>query len=361
HRAGDEVSRLSLGERGFVATATILYERAARSEPASPVDPSEVRRRSIYRGQRLAKPTRVGHAAQQATRVRVQWPAEDAGRRRYLDDAPGVDDRHAVAELGHHAEIVRDEQDGHAALCLQAAQEIEDLRLDGDVECGRGLVGDQQLRPWCERQGNHRALAQAAGELVRIIAGALSRGGYLDVIEHLDGALPRRAAATARGREHCGGDLVADGEHRIERCHRLLEYHGDTCSPHAAHGLGVLVEKVVALEADAAADDRPGRWHEPHDRERRDALAGAGFTHEPQHLAALDGEADAVHRPHHARARGELRPEAVDREHWHRARSYTFSRGSSVSRSQSPRRFTASTVSMMASPGSVASHHAVAT
>ena len=39
----------------------------------------------------------------------------------------------------------------------------------------------------------------------------------------------------------------------------------------------------------------------------------------------------------------------------------TFSRGSRVSRSQSPSRFTASTVSMMARPGNVASHHAVAT
>ena len=39
----------------------------------------------------------------------------------------------------------------------------------------------------------------------------------------------------------------------------------------------------------------------------------------------------------------------------------TFSRGSRVSRSQSPSRFTANTVSMMARPGNVASHHAVAT
>ena len=39
----------------------------------------------------------------------------------------------------------------------------------------------------------------------------------------------------------------------------------------------------------------------------------------------------------------------------------TLSLGSRVSRSQSPRRLTASTVSMMARPGKVASHHAVAT
>ncbi len=42
------------------------------------------------------------------------------------------------------------------------SQQIEDLRLDGDVERGGRLVGDQQFRLAGERDGNGNALAHAA-------------------------------------------------------------------------------------------------------------------------------------------------------------------------------------------------------
>jgi hypothetical protein len=40
---------------------------------------------------------------------------------------------------------------------------ISDLRLDGDVERGGRLVGDQHFRIAGERHGDHGALAHAAG------------------------------------------------------------------------------------------------------------------------------------------------------------------------------------------------------
>ena len=40
---------------------------------------------------------------------------------------------------------MRDEQHRHAVLVLQRAQQLEDLRLHGDVERRGRLVGDQQL------------------------------------------------------------------------------------------------------------------------------------------------------------------------------------------------------------------------
>jgi hypothetical protein len=53
-----------------------------------------------------------------------------------------------------------------AASRWRSAQQVEDLRLDGDVERRGGLVGDQQVRVADQRHGDHDALAQAAGELV---------------------------------------------------------------------------------------------------------------------------------------------------------------------------------------------------
>jgi hypothetical protein len=46
--------------------------------------------------------------------------------------------------------------------------ELEDLRLRGDVERGGGLVGDQQHRLEHQRHRDHDALALAARQLVRV-------------------------------------------------------------------------------------------------------------------------------------------------------------------------------------------------
>ena len=65
---------------------------------------------------------------------------------RALDDAAGVHHDDVVGELGDDAEVVRDEDDRRAGLLAQHAHQVEDLRLDGDVERGGGFVGDQQRR-----------------------------------------------------------------------------------------------------------------------------------------------------------------------------------------------------------------------
>ena len=102
---------------------------------------------------------------------------------------------------------------GRAGLLAQLAQQVEDLRLDRDVERGGRLVGDQQRRRAGERHGDHHALAHAAGQLVRILVDALSRAREC-------GRAPacrwRRArAALARQpavAQQRLADLVADGE-----------------------------------------------------------------------------------------------------------------------------------------------------
>ena len=63
------------------------------------------------------------------------------------------------------------------------------LRLHGDVEGRRRLVGDQHVRIVGERHGDHHALALAAGELVRIGVDAPRGVGDAHQFQELDGAL----------------------------------------------------------------------------------------------------------------------------------------------------------------------------
>ena len=111
-----------------------------------------------------------------------------------------------------HAEIVADEQIGQIQFAPQIHKEVEDLRLDGNVERGDRLVANQEIGLHGKRAGDTDALALAAGELVRIAA--LERGietGALQLRveivvevgaadEAMDEAAPRRRCRATRKR-----------------------------------------------------------------------------------------------------------------------------------------------------------------
>jgi len=61
-----------------------------------------------------------------------------------------------------------DENDGGAEVAVELHDQVEDLRLNGDVERGGRLVGDQQRRLVGKPHGEHDALAHAAGKLMWI-------------------------------------------------------------------------------------------------------------------------------------------------------------------------------------------------
>ena len=66
------------------------------------------------------------------------------------------------------AEIVGDEQVGHAEVALQLHQEVEHLGLHALVQGGDGLVAHDELRVGGEGPGDGHPLQLPAGELVRV-------------------------------------------------------------------------------------------------------------------------------------------------------------------------------------------------
>ena len=73
------------------------------------------------------------------------------------------------------AEVVRDEHVRQLELVLQVVEQVDDLRLDRDVERRDRLVGDDQLRVQRERAGDADPLALAARELVRVAVDVVGR------------------------------------------------------------------------------------------------------------------------------------------------------------------------------------------
>ena len=143
-----------------------------------------------------------------------------------LDDLSLTHDDHVVGDAPDDIEIVGDEQHRHAEPFLQVLQELEDLRLHGDVERGRRLVGDQKIGTIGQRHGDHHPLALSAGELVRIGAQPLRRIDDADLGQKLDDPCWRDSPAPVVKRDDLA-DLPLDRMERIERRHRLLKHHGD--------------------------------------------------------------------------------------------------------------------------------------
>ena len=64
--------------------------------------------------------------------------------RRDLDDLADIHHGHAIADMLHDGEVVGDEEIGQPEVVLQVEQQVDDLRLDRDVERRDRLVGDDQ-------------------------------------------------------------------------------------------------------------------------------------------------------------------------------------------------------------------------
>ena len=174
--AGREVPAAVRDERRLLDRADLRRVAAARVEAAAG------RRRDRARHVALehdALALRVGigdrDGREQRLGVRVDRPRVELLGRRELDDLAQVHHGDAVRDVADDAEVVGDEDVGQRELVLQVVEEVDDLRLDRDVERRDGLVGDDQAR--VERQGarDADALPLAARELVRVAVVVLGR------------------------------------------------------------------------------------------------------------------------------------------------------------------------------------------
>jgi len=82
---------------------------------------------------------------EQALGIGVLGVVHDLFGRAFLDDLAEIENVDAIGDLAHHGEIMGDEEVGEAELGLQALEEVEDLRLDRDIEGRDRLVADQNL------------------------------------------------------------------------------------------------------------------------------------------------------------------------------------------------------------------------
>ena len=233
-----------------------------------------------------------------------------------LDHLGGIHDRHPVADLCHRPDVVGDQQDCDLLLVGEAPQDVEDLGLHQGVEGGRGLIRDDEAWPQHDAEADHDPLAHPSRELV----GPLARppGGYPERCQGLVAHAPRPGPGdpVAVGPDHLN-ELVLHPHQRVEAAHRLLEDQGHLLAPQLLELRGGHADGLRAGDAKLALLPRSlGQQTEDGPGER--GLATARLSHEPQALARMHDQVDAVDRhqpPLGSPGRRVPHPEAAGLQH----------------------------------------------
>ena len=192
---------------------------------------------------------------------------------------------------------------------LDLLDQLQDLRLNRHIECGRRLIADQQVWITGQRDRDHDTLPHTTGELVRIVLHPLLRLLDADLAKQLDRTLPGILLLRLIVPDHALHDLLSDVHRRIEGGHRILEHHGDPLTiDMCTDPLLILFEDFDRLglsicvgvgEADGACIDRRVLREDAHGGLHRDRLTGAGLTDDGDRLPLVKVNVYAPDGMHH--------------------------------------------------------------
>jgi hypothetical protein len=184
---------------------------------------------------------------------------------------------------------VGDEEKPHVFLCHEVLEQLEDLRLRGDVERGGGLIGDQEPRVQRDGRGDADALPLAAGQLMGI--GVEPDMGQADAVRRsraMASASPRSACPWMVSVSATWSPMVCTGLSAVIGSWKIIAMSLPRVAHQSASGWS---RRLLAVETDVPGGGR-AVGQETHQRKRRHGLARAAFADKAEDLALRDVERD---------------------------------------------------------------------
>ena len=211
----------------------------------------------------------------------------------------------AVRDVVDDAEVVRNKNHGEAEVLLKLFDEIENLRLDRDIQRGDWFIRDDELGFRRQRPGDGNALTLATRKLVRIFPHhpcIQADGGHQGFHAVKEGIALQLGMALADG----FGEGRKNGHPWVERGVRVLENHLEIQSPLTDFRCRES-RQVFPIQNDGAG----ARWDELHDRAGKSRFPTTGLAHQTEDFALFQTERHAVHRADYVFTRGKKRPGAL--------------------------------------------------
>ena len=106
--------------------------------------------------------------ADEGAGVRVAWTFDHVDGGAQFNDLAEVHHGDAIRDVFYHRQIVGDEDKRQMHLPAELREQIENLRLNGNIQSRNGFVCDDQARLEGERAGDGDPLPLAAGKFVRV-------------------------------------------------------------------------------------------------------------------------------------------------------------------------------------------------
>ena len=160
---------------------------------------------------------------QQRLRIRMQRIAVNHLGRGVLDNAAQIHHGQVIADVFDHGQIVGDEQVCQMQFVLKVLQEIDDLRLNGNIQGTDRFVTHNEFRRQGQSSGNTDPLPLTTGKFVRITTG--SRGGQAHTIQKRSHTVTTLLSTRNTMHRKRLADNIAHGHSRIQRPHRVLKDH----------------------------------------------------------------------------------------------------------------------------------------
>src|SRR5215469_7323634 len=172
-------------------------------------------------------PAGVRTRGEQSASIRMRRLRKDLRRRAGFAQMPMLEDNDFRSVAGDQTKVMRDEQSGDVRVASQLVHQVQDFALAQSVERGRWLVGDEQAGFQEQDGSEHDALPHAAGKLMRISVKTTFGVLNPDAFKHGAGSASALPYWEAMVEPQAFEKLAANGDCRVERGQRLLEYHAD--------------------------------------------------------------------------------------------------------------------------------------
>ena len=130
---------------------------------------------------------------------------------------------------------------------------------------------------------------------MRILVQSLLRRGNADRRQQFHAALSRGGRVEFKVLLQRFDELTTDGQHRVERRHRILEHHRQRAATQLAQWLGSKPRQVLSIEHHAAGELCLLR-QQLQDRARQHGLAATGLADDAERPPGTDLEVDTIDR-----------------------------------------------------------------
>ena len=223
--------------------------------------------------------------AQQAAGVLVGRVSEQFLSGSLLDDLTGVHDGDVVGNLCDKSQVVGHEDHCESQLLTQLVEQVDDLLLNGNVQCGGRFISNDELRVTSQCHSDQNALTLATGEFVRV-----GLEGTLGIQAHQLKEFLCAAGSAALGQLL---HLCLDEHGGVERGESILVDHCHLVAQKRTTLFMLHLQQVLTFVEDLTGD-LCLRVNEAHNGQCRNGLTTSGLTDEAHGLAAAHLEGHVI-------------------------------------------------------------------